>query len=61
MLYDKCRPVEHIFADPNLTLAGKFLELVEQAPYCICAADCRTLQYLWGELERMRSKDAAIQ
>ncbi|MGP8068536.1 MAG: hypothetical protein ACLP5V_01465 [Candidatus Bathyarchaeia archaeon] len=61
MLHDKYRPTEHIFSDERLTLAGRFLMLLGQAPPCICGADCRTPQYLSGELKRMQSKDTVRQ
>jgi hypothetical protein len=46
------RPVEHIFADANLTLMAEFLMSLEQAPHW------RTLQYLWDELSRIQTKEA---
>ncbi len=44
-LPDKFRPVENILADANLTVAGKFVMLLDQVPTCICGDDCRTLRY----------------
>jgi hypothetical protein len=37
-LPDKSRPVEKILEDPKLTVAGKFLMLLDQVPTCICGA-----------------------
>ncbi|MGD0177026.1 MAG: hypothetical protein ABSC50_09415 [Candidatus Bathyarchaeia archaeon] len=54
---DKFRSVEDILTDPTLTAAAKFLMLLDQVPTCICGADCRTLQYLWSEVGRIRAKE----
>jgi hypothetical protein len=56
-LPDKFRPVEHILSDPTLTVAGRFLMILDQVPTCICGADCRTLCYLWSELGWIRTKE----
>jgi len=57
MSSDKYAPVEMIFEDEKLTQAEKFLRILDQAPTCICGADCRTLRYLWDELARIRLKE----
>ena len=54
---DKYRPVTSILEDPNLTIAQKFLMILEQTPTCIFGSDCEMFRYLCGELTLARAKE----
>jgi len=54
---DKYRPVTSILEDPNLTIAQKFLMILEQTPTCIFDSECKTFRYLCSELTLARAKE----
>jgi len=55
------RDVGKVLADKDLTVAGKFLVLVEQAPRCACGGNCQILEYLAEQLRRIEVKEAGWQ